>query len=321
MALKTIIRNLAVILLGSLIYLPANAAGQEADDQANPEVIVVPFDPPLGEVLRYDVATQRQRSRGDTSLSYQQELIFDRFASGYVLKIETKGLTSSEGSFDPGNPGIRASLPAALQPFLLPQSIELDEYGEMVRIHDWENWRAQIEALPEFLAETVEQADREAALEVARKVVQPLQAMSAEQAPAVMSKAWYSILGFGGMELEEGELYEADIELPPTILPVAIPATMELYLTRDDAGRLSYTQVSRPERERMAEVLGQFMENLVPDQAKQELEKLEALEMEERLELVMDSVSGLPWQATISRTASIGDEARSFEQTTITRVE
>jgi len=292
----------------------APAGAQEAPaalpaGEAVAETVTIPFAPPLGTPLTYALRFERKRESGDSVFDYEQRLTFERIAEGFLLRLETLAFTVGGQRLDLADSRVMGALPAALRPYFLPMTVELDAAGEMVRMREWEAMRASLHGLREAAAE-MSGAPLDAAGRAAiAQVIFPIINASAEEAPALMIRGWPSVLGYGGVELDLGETYEAEDRIEGGLLPASIPAVAQFTLTRTPEGnlRLFQSTIYDPEAIRAAT-------NAVIDAARAQAgnggksdagEALDAMQFSDNLDIAFDPTTGMPITAEVLRVISV----------------
>jgi len=175
-------RALLKALFLGLLLLAAPSAARDAPGEG-PDLLTVPFDPPLGQALAYTVVIVKNRSAGESRMELEQELTFERLGKGYLLRLAMLGATIDGTRIDLSDEAMREAIPAPVRSFLMSVAIELDAAGEPLRLRDWDEMRAMLRNLPGLAAERAGEEDRERAREIAALVFGPLLSLSAEEAP------------------------------------------------------------------------------------------------------------------------------------------
>lgn len=313
--------KLAPALACALILGFATPAGaQEAHaalpaEEAIVETVTIPFDPPLATPLTYALRFERKRESGDSVYDYEQRLTFERIAEGFVLRLETLAIMGGGQRFELADERVLAVIPAALRPYFLPMTVELDATGQMVRMRDWEAMRANLRSLPEAaaaLSGVPLDAVRRAAV---AQLFGPIINASAEDAPALMIRGWPSVLGYGGTELDLGETYETESGVDGGLLPASIPTVAQFTLTRTPEGnlRLFQSTIYHPEAIRAAT-------NAVIDAARAQAgfagkspagETLDGMQVSDNADIVFDPETGMPITAEVLRVISVDTSKES----------
>lgn len=292
----------AALLLG--LPAPALAQSDAPSAAAAGEVVVIPFDPPLGTPVTYALRFERKRPRGDSVIEFEQRLMFERFGGGFLLRL------------DLADRRVLDAVPPALRIYLLPMAVELDSAGEMVRMRDWEAMRAGLRSMPEAAAAIAGAPLDEASLAAMRRLLDPIINASAEEGPALMIRGWPAVLGYGGGEFVLGEPVEADTEVSGGLLPGTVPATMEGVVTRTADGHLRLVQKARfePEAVRAATLaLVEMMRSarLGSGAAAGSDETIDKLDITDEVEITFDALTGLPLTARTARVTSVVTSAES----------
>lgn len=313
--------KLAPALACALILgLAAPAGAQEAHaalpgEESAAETVTIPFDPPIDTPLTYAMRFERKRPGGDSVYDYEQRLTFERIEEGFLLRLETLSFTFGGRRLDLADSRVMGGLPAALRPYFLPMTVELDAAGEMVRMRDWEAMRADLRGLPETAAELSGVPLDAAGRAAIAQVLGPIINASAEDAPALMIRGWPSVLGYGGFELDLGETYETESGADGGLLPASIPAVVQFRLTRTPDGKLRLFQSTSydPEAIRAAT-------NAVIDAARAQAgfgsksdagEALDAMRFSDNVDIAFDSVTGMPITAEVLRVISVDAKSES----------
>lgn len=304
----------AALLLG--LPAPALAQSDAPSAAAAGEVVVIPFDPPLGTPVTYALRFERKRPRGDSVIEFEQRLMFERFGGGFLLRLETLSFSSGGRRFDLADRRVLDAVPPALRIYLLPMAVELDSAGEMVRMRDWEAMRAGLRSMPEAAAAIAGAPLDEASLAAMRRLLDPIINASAEEGPALMIRGWPAVLGYGGGEFVLGEPVEADTEVSGGLLPGTVPATMEGVVTRTADGHLRLVQKARfePEAVRAATLaLVEMMRSARPGSgaAAGSDETIDKLDITDEVEITFDALTGLPLTARTARVTSVVTSAES----------
>jgi hypothetical protein len=303
-------------MLGAPLLGPVPASAQEASAAAAAaETVTIPFAPPLLTPVTYAMRFERKRPGGDTAIDFDQQLTFERLDSGYLLRIETLSMTSGGRRFDLADRRMLDALPPAIRLYLLPMAIELDASGEMVRMRDWPAMQAALRGMPEAAAKMSDQPMNEAALAVVRRFLEPIINASAEDAPAFMIRGWPAVLGYGGAEFDLGEAVAVDTEVTGGLLPVAVPATMKIVLTRTTEGDLRLAQTAHFDPEAMRAALLMVIETMreaaqLRGKAAQD-DDLQAMEITDEMEITFDPLTGLPVSARTARLTSVETSTES----------
>ena len=305
----------AALCLGTAAPAWAQEPGNAATESAAAETVTIPFDPPLGTPLTYAMRFERKRPGGDSVFDYEQRLTFERIAEGFLLRLETLAFIVDGHRFDLADSRVMGALPAALRPYLLPMTVELDATGEMVRMRDWDAMRASLRGLPDAAAQMSGVPLDAAGRAALAQLLGPIINASAEDAPALMIRGWPSVLGYGGTELDLGETYEAEDGVDGGLLPASIPAVTQFTLTRTPEGklRLFLSTSYDPEAIRGAT-------NAVIDAARAQAgfagkappgETLDGMQVSDNADIVFDPTTGMPITAEVLRIVSVDTNKES----------
>ena len=308
------------LLAAFTLALAAPALGQEppaippTGDIAG-EAVTIPFNPPVGTPITYALRFERKRPSGDSVIDFEQQLTFDRIASGFVLRLETTAFASKGQRFDLADKRMLDAVPAALRVYLLPMTVELDAGGEMVRMLDWDAMRAALRQLPEVAAAMSGGPVNEAGVAAVRSVLDPIINVSAEDAPAQIIRGWPNVLGYGGAELVLGETVEAETEVTGGILTAPIPAVMQGSLTRTPAGNLRVFQTTLYDPAEMRRATLAVVERLRAQAGKtggpKPGDELQSISITDDVDITFDPLTGLPITARLARITSAATTTES----------
>lgn len=307
--------NIARHAFSLFAALSLAAAAPVLAQEAAAEAVTIPFDPPLGTPLTYAMRFERKRPGGDSVYDYEQRLTFERIAHGFVLRLETLAFIIGGQRLDLADKRMLAAIPAALRPYLMPMTVELDAAGEMVRMRGWEAMRANLRGLPETAAELSGVPLDAAGRAAIAQVLGPIINASAEDAPALMIRGWPSLLGYGGTELDLGETYEAESGVDGGLLPAPIPTVVQFTLTRTPDGRLRLFQSTSYDPEAIRRAT-----NAVIDAARGQAggggkspagETLDAMQISDNADIVFDPTTGMPITAEVLRIVSVDTDKES----------
>lgn len=311
----------SLILSGLGGITPSFAAG-------TPEILHIPFAPPVNTELRYAVTRTKISSEKSSILTMEETHLFTPSAKGYVLTIRTTGLSVDGDRLDLTTPAGQQSIPHQLRPFLLPVEVDVGGDGSLVRLHDWPRLREALAGMPDTIAATEKTpGEREEMRKMFSTILAPLMALTAEQAAPVMLKTWAPLFGYGGGELEAGEVYEGMEEVPSPLLPVKIPTRQRQTLSRTQDGHLRYQLDSQPDQEQAAAVTQRFLRQMgggLAADKRANLEKavhlMKTMRTENHLDLVLNASSGIVERATTEMLVSIEGAGNASDKTTVTRL-
>jgi len=220
--------------------------------------------------------------------------------------------------------------PAFLKAFLAPMTFDLDADGGILRMRDWPQMQQVLRSAPDEMSALLEPdaSKRPAARKIFETIMSGFAALGAEQAPTMMLKGWPSVLGHAGTELEAGADYDVESELPPGVMPVTIPVTSRLSVSRSaDGALLQLRQTSTPNKVAMRAALSDYFMKLgasLDETGKANLrkaaEKMQQMEMSDDLDIDFDASTGLVEHARIRRTVSLAGEKSNGETIVIERV-
>jgi len=322
---------LIAITGGSPALANEQSAAFEKKQQKEPEAaewLTIPFDPPIGQALTYTLAIEKQRPNQETkSIQFDQQLKFEAYGDGFLLHITPQRVTVDGMTVDLLDLEQSALLPAAITPFFLPVTVELDSHGEMVRMHDWDKLRGALESLPDMVMDRLEEESRPGLEGAVKMVLAPILNASAQDAPAFLIEGWPQILGYGEVELERGEPFLAQTEMGGGMMGVPINAELAMTLNLNANGDYHLRQTSTPDPEAVKQatlnLLGRVLkqQGLSDAQINAEMGQT-SMTMTDDLEAVFDRMTGLPQSATITRLISVNtpdEQSARGDIITITR--
>lgn len=287
-------------------------------------VLRIPFAPPLDQNIDYKVVFSRSTPERNTTTEIRQRLRFERSPVGYNLSIETLSLVGSHAKLDLTVLADRNRVPLELRPLLLPMTFELDTTGAILRVRDWPRLKVALLDIPEAIIAMERPADPKAARAMMQTIMQPFQGLSAETAPTVLLRGWPSFLGYGGLELEAGAVYEATNTTDAPLLPVALPTTVKYSLSRStESNALRLVQTSEPDKAKLGTAMEAYLRQMganLDAASKANLAKAAAamrtMTIHDRLDIRFDGQSGLVLSASGERLVSIEALGGSGGETT-----
>jgi len=237
-------------------------------------------------------------------------------------------LSDGKTSFDLSSEKGMAALPLELRPFLLPISLDVAKDGSLTRVRDWPRLQRAIADLPKLMSKiTGSSEDPKLARNIGEKIIDPFAALTAEQAASTMLKGWPAFFGYGGVEMEEGEEYEAEGEVAGTLLPVTMPILQRMSVSRDGAGNLRYLQTTYRDPEQVRKVskeyilrLGDGLDAAHRANVEKAAEMMAKMTMEDYLDINFDPVSGLVEKATSERRFKMEEMGEGNETTSVLKL-
>lgn len=315
-------------LMAALLSCGPGKAARSSAATAKPEILSIPFAPPVNTELRYAVTRTKASPEKNSTITLEEVHLFTPATDGYVLTIRTTHLSMENKAFDLTSPAGQQSVPLELRPFLLPVTVDVGRDGSLVRLRDWPRIREAIASLPDMMASLQKTPEtQEEMRKIGTNAMAHFLTLTAEQAPAVMLKTWAPLFGYGGAELEAGELYEGTEEAPSPLLPVNLAMTQQLMLSRTEEGHFHYQLQSQPDQKQIAAVTTRFLrqmgEGLTADKRanlEEAVNKMKTMKMENHLDLILNASSGIVEQATVMKLVSIEGIGDGGEETTVTRL-
>lgn len=306
----------------------ASLVSAHASEAKERNLLLLPFNPPLQQDLRYDVTRTITSSAGTKITKSEQILRYETQESGYVLTLRYVSFSSAGTTIKLDSPDGVKSVPIEMRAFLMPLSFDVDKVGSLLRVRDWPKVRAAIAKVPEFLAAQDKSRDQETAISVGNRVLGPILNLTAEQAANQIPKGWSSVMGLGGLELEEGVALEANGESPSGMLPVAIPNKIRFSMVRSsNSNRLHFTQTSIPDEAALGAALSNFMARLadgLPAQQRANIEKgadlMRRMRIQDRIDADFDSHTGVVENGLLERTITMDGLGQGGETITIAKL-
>ena|GEM_PF-6452528 len=317
-----------IACLGAVVWLSLSAASPAIAKPVRPTIIQIPFAPPLDRDLHYEVTISKSSPGKSSKLQIAEILRFSRSPDGYILTINMTRLSDGKTSFDLSSEKGMAALPLELRPFLLPISLDVAKDGSLTRVRDWPRLQRAIADLPKLMSKiTGSSEDPKLARNIGEKIIDPFAALTAEQAASTMLKGWPAFFGYGGVEMEEGEEYEAEGEVAGTLLPVTMPILQRMSVSRDGAGNLRYLQTTYRDPEQVRKVskeyilrLGDGLDAAHRANVEKAAEMMAKMTMEDYLDINFDPVSGLVEKATSERRFKMEEMGEGNETTSVLKL-
>lgn len=198
-------RKLAFALSAlSLVAGSSVSAAPKAD--APGETIVIPFDPPIEDSLKYRWQRTDNRDGKITMRWMVNEFSFEEAEEGHRLSV--KEISSGSNETDPDKLRIAAKLAGLMD---LPYVLEINGDAEIVELKSAdEYWNRIFQALREVLAKGDSSTDEAKAIE---GVISLFQNMPAEVKLAKLTESVQPLVEFGNIEMTVGEPLAAEIEV------------------------------------------------------------------------------------------------------------
>ncbi|MEI6643360.1 MAG: hypothetical protein WCL10_15095 [Novosphingobium sp.] len=244
------------------LALPLAARAQTYESTVQPEMLRIPFAPPVGQRLDYEVDITRTGEGKSRTTRLYQALQFERIESGYLLTIATTRMVNENSAIDLSSGAGADRVPVDLRPLTMPVTLEVTVEGAISRVRDWPSLQRSIAGIPAAIAATVAPAKRATAVTLARRVLAPYASMTAEQAPDAVLKGWPSLLGLGGLELISGRPYQSEVASQSPMISVEIPVTQVVTLTVTSEGLFHLVQRSQPDEEKAGLAISQYLDRV-----------------------------------------------------------
>lgn len=320
----------AALAMFSLLALPlsSSAFAEPQNSIAQEEVLRITFSPPVGQRLKYEVELIRTGDGKSTTTRIFQSLRFEKSDEGYVLTVSTSRLANENTSIDLTTPSGVIRVPVELRPLLMPLSLDVTADGAISRVRDWPSVQQAIARIPAAIAATEIPANRATAMKFARQALEPFSSMTAEQAPDAILKGWPSLFGLGGAELIAGKQYETQVLSQPPMVPVVIPATQQVELTRTSDGMFHLQLRSQPDEEKMGLAISQYLDRLGAGMnafqkanLAQASQKFRGMKTQDSSAIDLDGQTGIVHRATLERWMSIPGMGEGTDVIRVTRID
>ena len=183
--------------------------------------IEIPFDPPLGEALRYRLSRIENRNGQPHAVSLDMWVTFARDGDAFVMTTRTEA--------PPGLPAI-PSMAATMALLTRPYSLRVSAAGEIVGLVDEAGyWAALDRALAELGRAMPDPAGRRAA----EAAIARIRALPRDELLALLSQNVSPILEFSATGMTPGETLRANDERQSVLGPIS----QETSATIEDSGR------------------------------------------------------------------------------------
>jgi hypothetical protein len=223
------------------------ATGVEAAPPALSQSVVIAFNPPLDQLIRYRVSKTRTRQQDgqpatSNSASWIEEIRFKRRgADDYLMtwRFDVSSLPADQRS---------PTALAAMAPWGdTPLEVEIDELGTFVRISDWEEaqnrMHASLAALEGEALKGVAGPQQAQMKAMFASISDLFLKMDENSAPRAILKTLNTIHGWGGTPFEMGKPSEATSLLPIPLGGAPIVTTIKTQLTALDLGKTATVSV------------------------------------------------------------------------------
>jgi len=324
------------LLFGTASLAHAQQGSREAmldafDEAQEVAVLTVPFNPPVGTAFDYKLTVEKKRPRGDRVMEFEQTLTFGPLDNGFALALDNLAISIAGQRVDLSEEGVLEAMPMALRPFIMSLELELDASGEAMLLRDWPSIKGMLAAIPEEVRKQSGGADRDVTEKAIDLIFGPLLTASAQEAPQLLIQGWTEVLGYGGLELEDGEIYEAENQIEGGLLPGTVPALTEVSLSKTPEGDYQFVQTTKADPEAFRAAMLQVVDQLTvlaaqvgngsasEDRAQTREELIEQVTLVDAQIIVFDAQTGLPKRAQIERSTHLNGEAVSGNIITITQ--
>lgn len=204
---------------------PAPAA--PVPSQAAARTVPIPFNPPLGEPLRYRQTTEETRNGRPVTTSLDLRVTFTRDSAGYVM---TAAYQLPEG-MSPTHP--------AMAVLLRPLALRVSDGGEITGMVDEAGYWAGLDTVVDGLARNV--AGDAAAAESLRGLIASMRAMPEEARLALIARNVSPLIEYSATEMRLNEVLEGSIEGLSAVGPVVQEVRTTLVEASNEEARVQAT--------------------------------------------------------------------------------
>ena len=222
---------------------------------ATAQSATIPFDPPLGEALRYRWEKAIEKD-GKTAMAWSvSDYRFDEAGKGYRLTVTP--VSSGSNETDPAKIAISKKLERLLN---IPFVLQLDELGVIAKLeNDTLYWSTIVRVLREELAKPRATPASTGEQEAIRAVMDLFEKMPADARLALLTEAVQPLVEFVGTETTVGEPIRATVETP-SAWGGQLKREININLVAIAAGKAHlsvHSTIPRSELERLAKDLVQ----------------------------------------------------------------
>lgn len=203
---------------------PATAPVQA---EAAARTVAIPFNPPLGEPLRYRQTTEETRNGRPVSTSLDLSVTFSRDPAGYVM---TAAYQLPEG-MSPAHP--------AMAVLLRPLALRVSDGGEIVGMVDEAGYWAGLDTVVDGLARNV--AGDAAAAEGLRGFIASMRSMPEDARLALIARNLSPLIEYSAIEMRLNEVLEGSIEGLSAVGPVVQEVRTTLVEASNEEARVQAT--------------------------------------------------------------------------------
>jgi hypothetical protein len=176
--------------------IPAPAAPAQSEPAAR--TVAIPFNPPLGEALRYRQTNEETRNGRPVSTSLELHVTFTRDSVGYVM---TTGYLLPQG--------MSATHPA-IAVLMRPLSLRVSDQGEIVGMVDEAGYWAALDTIVDGLARNA--GGDAAGAESLRGFIASMRTMPEEARLALIARNLSPLIEYSATEMRLNEVLEGSIE-------------------------------------------------------------------------------------------------------------
>lgn len=306
-------------LLLRILTFAAFASG--CNTAALAEEITVPFDPPVDVPLVYRVTIER--ADGDRMISSvaEQRHTFARAPGGYILAVDTS-VVSRTGPPDVANAPLAMQAQEQLESQFASLQFDMAEDGTIVRVRDWGAVREKIATIPAYLATGYGIPDDDPRFRaMLDHFLQPVLALSAEEAVPLVLRAWDALYGYGGVTLDSATPLTGSFELPSPYFeePVGMTGTTAIFI--DERGRIGVRSQSEPTdvAALVTEVLSSAVGDAVVDQSAMQ-RGIAGLRLTDTIDVRFDKSAGTIDVGVIQRSTQLPNRVSRVERTKVERI-
>lgn len=237
--------GLLALLAASLSAAPQGPAAPAPAASRPAAAVAIPFDPPLGQTLRYRMTRTVAKQSGTVEVRVDYEIGFSRHGEGFQMDVRTVNFT-----YAPMAPEVMDRIRPLLLETLPPFSVRLDAQGRLLLLNDAAGYLERMFATFERQARELGVADHS----LFRLLSGLARDMTAEQSLNALTMYIAPALEFAAMRLVVGEALASEVDAPALIGPGTFRQHMTILPQRIE-GDLLHIRVNNmvpPEESRRA---------------------------------------------------------------------
>ena len=201
----------------------SSATASEVQSSSSSQVVAtIPFHPPLGKTLRYRVTKTGDGLPPQRTAEVLENLQYQKSPDGYLLTITVERIMEDGGTYTPttgpviikGRQLDTVSRAEDRIGLLGPVTLELNERGEVERVHNWPDLQQAIRTLPDRVASSFPVGGiRTEVRNLVATTYAPLSEVSPEGPIGFAGREWPIMLGFNAKSFLLGQ---------PMVVPGAV---------------------------------------------------------------------------------------------------